>query len=281
MEHREFGRTQRKVAVIGQGTWYQNEDRRESAIRALRHGIELGLTHIDTAEMYLSGRAEEWVGEAIAGIRDQVFLVSKVLPHNASRQGTLAACESSLRRLRTGWLDCYLLHWPGHHPLAETIGAFQQLEREGKIRSWGVSNFDAVDLEAARRTGNHAGPVCNQVLYHLEERAIEHAVAPWCEKHRAALVAYSPFAHGAFPAPHTPAGRLLRQIADEHGATPRQVALRFLLREPHSFVIPKASDVSHLEENARAGDLELTAAEIERLNQTFPRGPVPRSLPML
>ena len=241
--------------MIGQGTWYGPGDKRDSAVKALRRGLDLGMTHIDTAEMYLSGRAEEWVAEAILDRRDEVFLVSKVLPHNASRKGTVIACEGSLKRLKTDRLDCYLLHWRGDHPLDDTIEAFQQLQSDGKILSWGVSNFDAPDLKEALRVNGHTGPVCDQVLYHLQERAVEHAVVPWCEKHDAAFVGYSPFGHGDFPDPHTPAGRLLQEIAKEQNATPRQVALQFLLRWPFSFVIPKASDIDHVVENAAAGDL--------------------------
>jgi diketogulonate reductase-like aldo/keto reductase len=282
MQKRQFGCTKRDIPVVGQGTWYRAEDDRESAIEALRLGIDLGMTHIDTAEMYLSGEAEEWVAEAIGRRRDEVFLVSKVLPQNASRTGTLAACEGSLARLRTDRLDCYLLHWrDDSHPLKETVEAFQQLEREGKILSWGVSNFDVPDLREIHRLGGGRGPVCDQVLYHIQERYVEHEVIPWCGKHSAALVAYSPFGHGEFPGPHTPGGRLLRQIAGDIGATPRQVALRFLLRWALSFAIPKASNPEHVEENARAGDLELTEMQIARLDKAFPPGPPGRGLPML
>ena len=282
MQRRQFGSTKHEVAVVGQGTWYGKPDNRKSAIAALRRGLDLGMTHIDTAEMYLSGEAEEWVGEAILPRRDEVFLVSKVLPRNASRKGTLAACERSLSRLNTDRIDCYLLHWQsGDHPLHDTIEAFRQLQAEGKILSWGVSNFDAPELKEARKSGGSDGPVCDQVLYHLKERAVEHAVAPWCEKHHSALVAYSPFGHDDFPGPHSPGGRLLKQIAEEKDATPRQVALRFLLRRPFSFVIPKSSDIGHASENAGAGDLELTSTQIERLDEAFPPGPPSQTLPML
>ena len=276
-----FGCTKQRVPVIGQGTWYGDDDDRVSAIAALRRGIDLGMTHIDTAEMYLEGTAEEWVAEAIAERRDEVFLVSKVLPANASRRGTLAACQRSLARLGTDRLDCYLLHWRGRHPLEETIAAFEQLKREGKIVSWGVSNFDNRDLVDIKEIAGDSGPVCNQVLYHLEERAIEHAVLPWCEREGAAVVAYSPFGHGKFPDPHSPRGKLLKQIAEEHGATARQVALCFLLRNAGVFAIPKSSNPDHAAENAAAGDLRLSEAELDRIDQAVPRGPRPKRLPML
>jgi diketogulonate reductase-like aldo/keto reductase len=250
-------------------------------VAALRRGIEAGMTHIDTAEMYLSGTAEEWIAEAINGNREKIFLVSKVLPSNASRRGTVAACERSLARLRTDRLDCYLLHWRGDYPLAETVAGFEQLRHDGKIRSWGVSNFDAADLDELMKVAGQSGPVCNQVLYHLEERAIEHAVMPWCERHDVAVVAYSPFGHDRFPAPRTSGGRLLREIADAHGATPRQVALRFLLRNALVFTVPKSSNADHVQENAAAGDLKLTESELDRIDRAFPLGPEPRELPML
>ena len=184
MERRPFGSTRREVSVIGQGTWYIEHADAETAIAALRRGLDLGMTHIDTAEMYGSGAAEELVGAAIAGRRDEVFLVSKVLPHNASRNGTIAACERSLKRLKTDRLDCYLLHWRGSHPLADTVAAFERLSADGKILSWGVSNFDVDDLDELSEVVGAAKPACNQVLYHLRERAIEHRVIPWCERER-------------------------------------------------------------------------------------------------
>ena len=273
MERRPFGSTKREVAVIGQGTWYIDNADRASAIAALRRGLDLGMTHIDTAELY--GAAEDVVGEAIAGRRDEVFLVSKVVPGNASRHGTLAACERSLARLGTDWLDCYLLHWPGEHPLEDTFEAFEQLEREGKIRSWGVSNFDVDDLDAVLAVAGPGRLACNQVLYHLKERAIEHAVIPWCERHGVAVVAYSPFGHGQFPGPRTKGGRVLQEIAAAHGATPRQVALRFLVRRASLFTIPKASSPEHAAENAGAGDLRLSEAELALIDEAFPLGPRP------
>jgi diketogulonate reductase-like aldo/keto reductase len=279
MEFRLFGSSGRQVSVIGQGTWYIDRGDRAQAIAALRLGIDLGMTHIDTAEMY--GAAEEMVGEAIAGRRDVVFLVSKVLPQNASRRGTIAACERSLARLRTEWLDCYLLHWRGRYLLEATIEAFDELQSEGKILSWGVSNFDVPDLEQVWEISGEGGLVCNQVLYHLQERAIEHAVLPWCEEHEVAVVGYSPFGHGRFPGPNTTGGRVLQQIAAAHNATPRQVALRFLVRRPSLFTIPKASRPEHTAENAGAGDLYLSLAELAMIDEAFPRGPRPRELPVL
>ncbi len=280
MERRHFGPSQREVAVIGQGTWYIENAKRASAIGALRRGLDLGMAHIDTAELYGSGVAEELVAEAIAGRRDEVFLVSKVLPQNASRKGTILACERSLARLKTNRLDCYLLHWRGRHPIEDTFAAFEQLQREGKILSWGVSNFDVSDLEEACRIAGEGAIACNQVLYHLQERAIEHAVIPWCEKHGVAVVGYSPFGHGDLPGPRTAGGRVLQEIADAHNATARQVALRFLVRRPSLFAIPKASNPEHAAENAGAGDLRLTTAEIERIDAAFPLGGR-RSLPVL
>jgi diketogulonate reductase-like aldo/keto reductase len=281
MEQRLFGKVKREVPVIGMGTWYIEEGERANAVEAMRRGIGLGMTHIDTAEMYGDGAAEEVVGEAIAGRRDEVFLVSKVLPQNATRSGTIAACERSLARLQTDRLDCYLLHWRGPHPLDGTINAFDRLKQEGKILSWGVSNFDVPDLEEATAIAGEGCMACDQVLYHLKERAIEHFVLPWCEQHSVAVTAYSPFGHGNFPSPHTSGGRVLKKIADAHHATPRQVALRFLVRRQSVFAIPKASTPEHAVENAGAGDLHLTEEEIARIDKAFPRRPWPGTLPML
>jgi diketogulonate reductase-like aldo/keto reductase len=275
----EFGKKGPSASVIGQGTWYIDRGDRKTAVAALRRGIDLGMTHIDTAEMY--GDAELVVAEAIAGRRDDIFLVSKVLPSNASRRGTITACERSLKRLKTDRLDCYLLHWRGSYPLAETVAAFEQLVGEGKIRSWGVSNFDVDDLDELLDVAGEGKIACNQVLYHLQERAIEHAVMPWCKQHGTAVVAYSPFGHNDFPSPRSKGGEVLQKIADAHGASPRQVALAFLTREPFVFAIPKASTSEHAADNAAAGELTLSSDEIAVLDKAFPRGPKPRSLPML
>jgi len=264
MEQRPFGPTGTLVPVIGQGTWNM-ERTRPAAIAALRRGLDLGMTHIDTAEMYGSGTVEELVGEAIAGRRAEVFLVSKVLPENASRRGTTIACDRSLRRLRTDHLDCYLLHWPSRHPLTETIAAFEQLVRDGKIKSWGVSNFNEDAVEDAVRIAGPDRVACNQVLYHLSERAIEPYILPLCRQHRIAVVAYSPFGQGRFVS-HP----VLEEIARARGATPRQVALRFLVRDSHVFAIPKAATVLHVEENAGAGTLQLSQEEIRRIDDAFP-----------
>jgi diketogulonate reductase-like aldo/keto reductase len=280
MDAHRFGPTGRDVAVVGQGTWNIEGDDRRSAVAALRRGLDLGMTHIDTAEMYGSGRAEEIVAEAIAGRRDEVFLVSKVLPGNATKAGTLAACEKSLKRLKTDRLDCYLLHWRERHPLEGTIAAFEQLRRDGKIRAWGVSNFDAGDLEEALAIAGPGRIACNQVLYHLGERGIEHGVLPWCERHGVAVVGYTPFGRGPFP-PKGAGGQTLAEIAKAHGATPRQVALAFLVRRPSLFAIPKAARPEHTADNAGAGSLELTEPELARIDGAFPRGAPPRSLPMI
>ena len=281
MKQDVFGPTGRRVPVIGQGSWYIESGDRRQAVAALQRGIEQGMTHIDTAEMYGDGAAESVVGEAIAGRRDAVFLVSKVLPHNASRQGTVAACERSLRALGTDRLDVYLLHWRGPHPLAETFAAFERLQQDGKIRAWGVSNFDVDDLDEALAVAGPGRIACNQVLCHLGERAIEHAVIPWCRQHGVAVVAYSPFGHDAFPKAASPGGRVLAEVAAAHGATARQVALAFLLRQPGVFTIPKASRAAHAEDNAGAGALVLSAADITRIDAAFPRGTRPDHLPMI
>ncbi len=280
MDRRRFGSAALDVAVIGQGTWNIEKDRRSSAVAALRRGLDLGMTHVDTAEMYGAGLVEKLVAEAIAGRRDEVFLVSKVLPENASRTGTIAACERSLARLETDRLDCYLLHWPGEPPLEDTVEAFEQLRRDGKIGSWGVSNFDVAELEAVWTLAG-ARLACNQVLYHLQERAVEHAVIPWCEQHGVAVVAYSPFGSGSFPGPRTRGGRVLAAIAEAHEATPRQVALAFIVQSRPLFTIPKAARPEHTEENAGAGGVRLSGAEIARIERAFPRGRRPRELPTL
>src|ERR1700761_1743974 len=214
MKHRPFGHAG-DVSVIGQGTWYLDRGNRTRAVAALRHGLDLGMTHIDTAEMY--GDAELVIADVIEGRRDKVFLVSKVLPSNASRRGTITACERSLKRLKTDRLDCYLLHWRGSYDLADTVAAFEELIAAGKIKSWGVSNFDVDDLDGLKEVSGEIA--CNQVLYHLQERAIEHAVIPWCKKNGVAVVAYSPFGQSPqiFEA-RSRQGGVLHELATKQGA---------------------------------------------------------------
>jgi diketogulonate reductase-like aldo/keto reductase len=280
VKQKKFGNDGPDVSVIGQGTWYLDRGDRKAAMAALRRGIETGMTHIDTAEMY--GEAEPVIADAIAGLpREKLFLVSKVLPSNASRRGTITACERSLKRLKTDHLDCYLLHWRGSYPFEETVAAFDELVAAGKIRSWGVSNFDSDDLDELLDVAGEGKIACNQVLYHLQERAIEHAVIPWCEQHGVAVVAYSPFGHNDFPSARSKGGEALQVIAEAHKATPRQVALAFLTRAPSVLAIPKASSAEHAADNAAAGSLSLSDGEIAALDKAFPRGPKPRGLPML
>lgn len=281
MQRRAFGPTGAQVAVVGQGTWQMEEDDRAACVQALRRGLDAGMTHVDTAELYGHGEVERLVGEALRGRRDEVFLVSKVLPSHASYEGTLRACEASLKRLGTDRLDAYLLHWPGEHPLEETVRAFERLVEQGKVLAWGVSNFGVPELEEALALAGEGRIACNQVLYHLKERAIEHQVLPWCEAHGVALVGYSPFGSGDFPSPKGRGGKVLAEVARAHGATPRQVALAFLTRRASLFTIPKTSDPAHAEDNARAGDLAPSAAELARLDAAFPPGEDTGELPTL
>jgi len=255
-------------------------DDRSRAIAALRRGLDLGMSHIDTAEMYGDGKVEQLVGEAIRGRRDEVFLVSKVLPTNASRRGTIAACERSLKRLGVERLDCYLLHWPGSHPIRDTIAAFEELVAAEKIASCGVSNFDEEELAEVIAIAGKGRCACNQVLYHLQERAIEHAVLPDCREHGVAVVAYSPFGSGRFPRSDSRGGRVLGEIATAHGANPHQVALAFLLRQG-VFAVPKSADDQHVEANAAAADVKLTDAEVREIDEAFPRGRRRRGVPVL
>jgi diketogulonate reductase-like aldo/keto reductase len=276
-----FGVTQRQVSVIGQGSWYLDAADRDQAIASIRQGLDLGMTHIDTAEMYGAGAAEALVGEAIRGRRDEVFLVSKVLPSNASRLETRQSCERSLKHLGTDRLDCYLLHWRGHIPLEETFAAFEELVDEGKILSYGVSNFDVEDLEEATYVVGPGKLACNQVLYHLKQRAIEHAVLPWCARNDMAVVAYSPFGHDDFPNSQSQGGQVLKRIGRECGASPRQVALAFLTRHPIVFAIPKSVRPDNVKSNAEAGDIVLTAEHLAKLEHAFPLGTQPRYLPTI
>jgi diketogulonate reductase-like aldo/keto reductase len=270
-----FGPTGVGVAVIGQGTWDipESGDRLTEAKRAIRRGVELGMTHLDTAEMYGAGRVEELLGGAIEGIpRDRIFVTSKVLPSNARYDDTLKACERSLKRLRLDYLDLYLLHWPSNHPLDGTMRALETLVEQGKTRFIGVSNFDVDEMVEAQSYLRSVPLACNQVLYHLHERGVEHALIPEARKRNVAIVAYTPFGRGRFPRAESRAGGALAHIATKHGATPRQVILAFLTREANVFSIPKASRLAHVEENAGAGDLVLDSADCEAIDAAFPRG---------
>jgi diketogulonate reductase-like aldo/keto reductase len=281
MKKRELGRSGEAIAPIGQGTWGLERADEAAATRALQVGLDLGLTHVDTAEMYGDGRVEELLGQALTGRRAEIFLTSKVLPRNATRTGTLEACARSLRRLRAETLDLYLLHWPGEHPLGETLAAFDELQRRGSIRHYGVSNFDERQLDEAVRLAGPGRIACNQVLYHLEERAVEHAVLPACERLGVTLTAYSPFGSGRFPRATSKGGRVLAQVAQGLGATPRQVALAFLSRNERVLTIPKSASEPHVRENAGAQRIELSPADIARIEQAFPLGKKPRTLPTI
>ncbi len=251
----------------------ESGSRRQEAKQAIRRGIELGMTHLDTAEMYGSGRVEELVGEAIAGIaRERLFITTKVLPNNASYLGTIAAADRSLQRLRCEYLDLFLLHWSGSFPLQETMRAFTSLVERGKTRFVGVSNFEA---EAMLEAAAHLGSIplaCNQVLYNLGERAIEHRLIPLARERGIAVVGYTPFGRGRFARDRRAAGGTLERVAAKHGATARQVVLAFLTREPNLFTIPKAARIAHVEDNGGAGDLALDAGDIAAIESAFPRG---------
>ncbi len=273
MKSKPFGPGRVPVPAVGQGTWDIPESgtRAQEAIRALRRGIELGLTHIDCAEMYGSGRAEEMVGEAIAGIaRESLFIASKVLPGNASYKGTIAACERSLRRMRTAYLDLYLLHWPGAQPLEDTMRALETLVAQGKVRFIGVSNFDVDGVREAQSYLRSVSMSCDQVLYHLKERGPEAHLQPYCAQQLIALVGYTPFGRGRFPRKEAEPGGILGRIAASCGKTVRQVILNFLTREPNAFAIPKASRVEHVEENAGAMGWQLSPEEIASIDAAFP-----------
>jgi diketogulonate reductase-like aldo/keto reductase len=279
---RPFGPLPDLVPVVGQGTWLMGDSRNRGAeVAALRAGIAAGATHIDTAELY--GNAEDMVGEAIKGLRrEDLFIVSKVLPSNASYKGTIAACEKALRRIGTSYLDVYLLHWRGSYPLEETMGALEALVEQGKIRALGVSNFNVADLEEAEGALTSGRIACNQVLYHLEERHIDGELIDHCARRNIAVVGYSPFGHGRFPRASGAGGKALAAVAARHGATPRQVALAFLARKAPLFTIPKASSVAHAEENVGALRLHLAPADLKELDAGFPADPgADDELPML
>jgi diketogulonate reductase-like aldo/keto reductase len=266
MIRKPFGWTGVEVSVIGQGTWMieGNREAERRAVAALRLGLDLGMTHIDAAEMYGNGRAEELVGEAIAGRRQEVFLVSKVLPSNASYDGTLRACERSLRRLQTDYLDLYLLHWRGRYPIADTMRALEALVASGKIRFLGVSNFDVEEVQAAEQALTKERLAANQVLHHLGDRGIERRLIPYCAERGIAVVGYSPFGHAGFPGPGSRGGMALAEAAALAGRTPRQLVLNFLTRGANVFTIPKAGNPDHVRENSGGCGWELDAQSIDR-----------------
>ncbi|HVX95349.1 MAG TPA: aldo/keto reductase [Polyangia bacterium] len=279
---RPFGTMPDLVPVIGQGTWLLGDARgRGGEVAALRAGIAAGATHIDTAEYY--GAAEDMVGEAIKGLRrEELFIVSKVMPSNGSFKGTIRACEATLRKLGTSYLDVYLLHWRGGIPLEETMSALEALVDQGKIRALGVSNFNVSDLEEAESALTSGRIVCNQVLYHLEERHIDGGLVDYCAKQNIAVVGYSPFGHGQFPRAGSAEGKALAAVAARHGATPRQVALAFLTRKAPLFTIPKSSSVAHTNENVGALSLHLSPEDIAAIDAAFPVNAGPDDeLPML
>ncbi len=266
------------VPALGLGTWNMGEDSRKAAaeIESLKRGLDLGMTLIDTAEMYAEGGAEQITGEAIAGRRDEVFLVSKVYPWNASRQGVIDACERSLGRLKTDRLDLYLLHWRGEHPLAETVAGFEELQRAGKIGAWGVSNFDVADMEELMSVPDGKNCVANQVLYNLSRRGIEYDLLPWCQERGIAVMAYSPIEQG----------RLLRndkliQISKAYQATPAQVALAFLLEREGVIAIPKSANPDRVAENAAAAELDISDEDWAALDAAFPPPREKRPLAMI
>jgi diketogulonate reductase-like aldo/keto reductase len=282
----KFGWTSFNVPLIGMGTWMiegRSRDAELRAIEALRLGLDLGMNHIDTAEMYGNGRAEELVAEAIAGRRERVFLVSKVLPSNASYEGTLKACERSLKRLKTDFLDLYLIHWPSsHYHVKETMRAMEKLVDEGMIKLIGVSNFDLDQLREAQHSLMKHRIACNQVLYHLAYRAIERDLLPYCTESEIAIVGYSPFGHGSFPSPQSRGGKVLADIAKRHSRTVRQVALNFLTRHPAMFTIPKAGNPNHIREIGGAvGNWRLSDEDIAAIDSTFPLSSSNKRLEMI
>jgi len=255
------------VCALGQGTWYMGDKpaRKDDEIGALRRGIELGMSVIDTAEMYGDGRSETLVGEAIEGRREQVFLVSKVLPSNASYHGTKQACERSLKRLKTDYLDLYLLHWRGRYPLSETVKAMVELQQEGKIRQWGVSNFDVDDMEELFATPGGNTCAANEVLYNLSRRGIEFDLIPWCRERKVPVIAYSPIEQGRILNDKT-----INDIALRHHVTAAQIALSWVLRDPSALAIPKAGSADHVEENYGSLSVELDESDLRLLDAAFP-----------
>jgi diketogulonate reductase-like aldo/keto reductase len=268
-----------EIPALGQGTWHMGErsGAAKAEVAALKLGVELGMMLIDTAEMYGNGGAEEVVAEAAQGQRDKLFIVSKVYPHNASRAGVPVACERSLKRLRTDRIDLYLLHWRGSHPLAETVDAFEKLRAEGKIRYWGVSNFDTRDMQELVKLNDGGNCAANQVLYHLASRGVEYDLLPWCTERKVPLMAYSPVGQG---------GRLLQSkalaaVAKRHNATPAQIAIAWTMRHGNVISIPKASDQAHVRQNAAAGDITLAEQDLAAIDAEFPPPARKQSLDIL
>lgn len=273
MIKRKFGWTDVNVPIIGQGTWMiegNNKDTESRAIETLKVGLDLGMTHIDTAEMYGNGHTEELVAQAIIERRDKVFLVSKVLPSNASYEGTIKACKRSLKRLKTDWLDLYLLHWPSSYPITETMRAMEKLVAEGLIKYIGVSNFDIEELKEAEQALKNEQMASNQVLYHLGNRGIERRLLPYCTEKGIAVVGYAPFGHGDFPSPQSAKGQILEEIAKRHNRTARQVALNFLTRHDNVFTIPKTTRSERVKENSEGVGWKLTENDIMAIDKAFP-----------
>lgn len=268
------------LPAIGQGTWYmgENASRRRDEVAALQAGLDLGLRLIDTAEMYADGAAEEIVGEALLGRRDDAFLVSKVYPWNAGGQKAIAACEASLRRLKTDYLDLYLLHWSGNYSFAETVEAMETLIGQGKIRHWGVSNLDYDDMQALWQVAGGQQCATNQVLYHLASRGIEYDLLPWCQQQQMPVMAYSPLAQAGRLCSDLLSNALVSEIALAHNASAAQILLAWAIRQPGVIAIPKAASIVHVEQNAAALDITLSFSELEQLDKAFP---APQSKTML
>ncbi|WP_211747764.1 aldo/keto reductase [Paenibacillus sp. Marseille-Q4541] len=260
------------LPAIGQGTWHIGDDpsKRNTEIAALRRGVELGMHVIDTAEMYGEGLSEELVGEAIHGIRDEVFLVSKVYPHNAGKNRMITSCEQSLRRLKTDHLDLYLLHWRGDIPLAETVEGMERLVEDGKIARWGVSNFDTKDMEELLRVKNGDHCMVNQVLYHLGSRGIEVDLMPWHKERNIPLMAYSPLAQGGSLRKELVQNEIVTKVAAKHNISPFQLLLAWCVRSGQVLALPKSSSEKHVKENAAAYEVMLTKEDLEQLDHAFP-----------
>ncbi len=274
MIKQKFGWTNVDVSIIGQGTWLIGNNSDNRAIKTLQAGLDLGMTHIDTAEMYGNGKVEELVGQAIAGRkREDIFLASKVLPSNTSFENTIKSCKNSLKRLKTDYLDLYMLHWPSsYHPISQTMKAMEKLVKDNLIRFIGVSNFDLKELQQAEQALQNERIACNQLLYHLGYRAIEKRLVPYCTSKKIAVVGYSPFGHEGFPSSNSTKGKVLAKIANIYGRTPRQVALNFLSLYSNIFTIPKTSHPERAVENSKSvdGSWKLTDKDIEEINKAFP-----------